>query len=64
MTYSPEGYKGYTPIKSFEGKNEIDLKTQINSYLKELMDVINEPLRECPTCQGTGIVPAPEAPQG
>jgi hypothetical protein len=56
MTYSPENYKGYTPIKGFEGKNEEDLKNKIDKYLKELIEEINKPLKECPYCKGEGVI--------
>jgi hypothetical protein len=56
MTWSPENYKGYTPIKPFYGKNAEDLKSNINKYLKDLMDMINRPLVECPHCNGAGVV--------
>jgi len=56
MTYSPENYKGYTPIEGFEGKDEAELKANIDAYLQELIAVINEPLMECPTCEGVGVL--------
>ena len=56
MTYSPQNYKGYTPIKPFEAQNENELKEQIDEYLSELMSKINEPLKECPTCCGVGFL--------
>lgn len=56
MTYSPENYKGYTPIKGFSGDTEEDLKKNIDEYLEELMAAINEPLQECPTCEGVGVL--------
>lgn len=56
MTYSPENYQGYTPIKPFEADNSDDLKEYIDNYLKHLISVINEPLDECPTCSGRGVL--------
>ena len=56
MTHSKDNYKGYTPIQGFEGKTEADLKEQVDAYLEELIARINEPLKECPTCCGTGVI--------
>ena len=56
MTHSPNNYKGYTPIKGFVGKNHEDLKKNIDTYLNNLMEVINEPLIECSYCSGTGVI--------
>ena len=56
MTHTEAKYKGYTVIGGFEGKNEIDLKEQIDLYLAELMAVINKPYAECAACGGTGVV--------
>lgn len=63
MTYSPENYKAYTPIRSFEGKDQSDLERIVGEYLDDLMAKINEPLRDCPHCKGDGVVFAmPAAP--
>jgi len=56
MTYSPENYKGYTPIKGFQGESHEDLKNKIDEYLNNLMERINEPLIECPHCSGLGVI--------
>jgi hypothetical protein len=56
MTNDNNNYKGYTPIEGFEGKNEVDLKLQIDNYLGELMAYINEPLKECSHCNGNGVL--------
>jgi len=56
MTYSPENYKGYTPIQGFEGKDHEDLKKNIDTYLKNLMAEINKPLKDCTHCKGTGVI--------
>ena len=50
-----ENYKGYTQIKGFEGKDHTDLNRKIDAYLKNLMDYINEPLIDCPHCNGHGV---------
>lgn len=49
-------YQKYTPIQGFEGDNLKDLAENIKLYLDELMAVINEPLKECEFCQGTGHI--------
>lgn len=59
MTYSPENYKGYTPIPGFTGKNHKDLKQNIDKFLKELMKKINEPLKDCLHCNGMGVIVSP-----
>lgn len=56
MGWSPKCYEGYTPIKGFEGKNEKDLKKNIDKYLKDLIKEINEPLVECKHCNGMGVI--------
>ena len=56
MTWSPECYSAYTPIKGFKGKNEKDLKNNVDKYLKDLITKINEPLVDCPHCKGLGVI--------
>jgi len=56
MTYSPENYRGYTPIKGFEALNQKELKNKVDKYCKDLIDFINMPLKECTKCKGTGII--------
>lgn len=51
-----ENYKGYTQIEGFEGKNEDDLKQNIDFFLKNLMVVINTPLKTCDKCNGKGVL--------
>jgi hypothetical protein len=63
MTHSPYNYRGYTPIEGFYGTSESDLKNNIDKYLNELMDAINEPLKECECCNGIGVVKGDEAPR-
>ena len=50
------GHRGYTIIKGFEGANEHDLHVNIETYLAELMEIINAPLVDCPHCGGMGVV--------
>lgn len=49
-------YSGYTPIEGFEARNEQELKEKIDSYLEDLISQINEPVTECPTCNGCGVL--------
>jgi len=50
-----EGYKGYTNIEPFQGIGETGLKEYIDTYLNHLISVINEPLKYCPCCEGSGV---------
>lgn len=47
---------GKTVMPAFKGKDRKDLKKKIDVFLKALMDVVNEPLSDCPHCQGRGLV--------
>lgn len=53
---APKTRDGYSVIEPFEGKNEDDLKQNIQKYLDELMEVINRPLIECEHCKGYGVI--------
>lgn len=55
MTYSPENYKGYTPIKGFVGDNWEDLSRKVISFCEDLVNTLNEPIKDCPHCKGTGV---------
>lgn len=56
MTHAQNKHRGYTVIDGFVGDNLKDLQTQIKVYLDELMERINEPLIECPHCDGYGHI--------
>jgi len=56
MTHSPENYKGYTPIKGFQGENQLDLQDKIDIYCEELVKFINTPLEDCKYCKGLGVI--------
>lgn len=56
MTYSPENYRGYTPIKGFEANTQKELKEKIDNYLDGLIKFINTPMTECKQCNGNGVV--------
>ena len=40
----------------FEGANYEDLENNINNYLSELIGKINEPVKDCPHCEGRGVI--------
>lgn len=52
----PKPYDSYPVISPFEGSNQDELKTNIDEYLNHLISVINEPLKECSCCNGTGVL--------
>lgn len=54
MTNSKDKYGKYTVINGFKGENLADLKMQIDTYLEELMEVINAPIKQCEHCNGVG----------
>ena len=54
MTHKQENYKGYTAIEPMYANNEDELKQKIDTWLKELITAINEPLVQCTHCNGTG----------
>ena len=56
MTHDERNYQGYTPIKGFIGTNLEDLKNNIENYLHNLIEKINEPLIDCPHCNGVGVL--------
>ncbi len=56
MTHSKSMYQGYTPIQGFEARNEQELKETLDSYMEDLSKQINEPVTECPTCNGCGVL--------
>lgn len=56
MTQDKDKYKGHTVIEGFRGKNQEDLKNNIDKYLADLIAMINEPVKECPNCNGNGVI--------
>ncbi|MFA5049025.1 MAG: hypothetical protein WC516_08430 [Patescibacteria group bacterium] len=56
MTSEKSHYQGYPIIKGFSGINEKELKSKIDSYLEELIEIINMPCKECPNCNGVGVI--------
>lgn len=56
MTYSPENYRGYSPIPEICANSETELKEKVDKWLTGLIEIINKPLCQCPECNGTGYV--------
>lgn len=56
MTHAKRNYSGYSCITGFKGDNLQDLINNIEMYLTELMEYINEPLSQCSHCSGTGHI--------
>ncbi|MGM9987354.1 MAG: hypothetical protein ACI35O_09020 [Bacillaceae bacterium] len=53
---APKPYQSYTVVEPFTGDNLEDLKNKIDTYLKELIAYINEPVVDCECCKGRGVV--------
>jgi hypothetical protein len=56
MTHDRDKYKGYTVINGVSGNSQKDLEEKVKHYCENVMEKINEPLKECPHCAGTGII--------
>lgn len=56
MTNSKSKYDGYPIIEEMTAKNETELKEKVDTWLSELIKKINEPLVECPHCNGLGVI--------
>lgn len=50
------GYDKYTVIQGIKGDNPEDLQNKLDRYLENLMNIINEPLHDCPHCAGMGVI--------
>jgi len=53
---APKPYHEYPVVEPFKGKNREELAENIQRYLDELMEFINEPVVECSTCHGAGVL--------
>src|SRR5690606_8446244 len=53
---APKSYQDYTVVEPFSGKDYEDLKRNIDAFLHNLMEMINEPVVECECCKGRGVV--------
>ena len=52
---APSPYQNYTVLEPIRGETYEDLQNKITKYLNDLMDVINQPIKECPHCNGSGM---------
>ncbi len=55
MTTKGKPWQKYTPIEGFSADTADELVEQIDTYLAELMAVINAPVEDCTHCGGTGV---------
>lgn len=53
---APKAYNSYPVVESFVGNNLEDLESNIELFLDELMEKINEPIKECECCKGRGVI--------
>ncbi|PKR83507.1 hypothetical protein [Heyndrickxia camelliae] len=53
---APKPYNSYPVVEPFTGKDYTDLKNNIDTFLHNLMEMINEPVVECKHCKGRGVV--------
>lgn len=56
MTSMREKYKGYPIIPEMCANNENELKEKVDKWLENLIKLINEPLCQCPQCNGFGYI--------
>ena len=56
MTDSKRMYNDYTPIPSIQANNEVELKEKLDSFLEQIMIIINKKYEPCPHCEGTGYI--------
>ena len=56
MTHSPKNYENYTPIPAMYADNVAELKEKVDAWLEHIISIINEPLCQCPHCEGTGYL--------
>jgi len=52
---APKAYQKYTVLKGFVGLNHSDLQEKVEDYCKGVIEMINEPLVDCPHCKGNGV---------
>jgi hypothetical protein len=53
---APKPYDKYPVIEPFTGTSYDNLIENINTYLSNLIEMINRPLYDCPHCKGLGII--------
>ena len=52
---TPKVYNSYPIIEGFKGVSHEDLKSNIETYLNDLITEINKPLIDCSCCKGLGV---------
>jgi len=53
---APKPYNSYPVVKPFSANNQNELEEKIQTYLDDLMKKINEPIKYCKCCKGTGVI--------
>lgn len=56
MTNAKDKYGGYSVIEGFKGNNLQELVDNTKHFLNDLMEYINQEVRECENCKGTGHI--------
>lgn len=56
LEVAPKPYQNYPVVVPFEGTSYENMMENIEKYLKNLIDEINEPMYDCPCCKGKGVV--------
>jgi len=54
MTHAQSKYNNYTVIQPIFADNENQLKEKLDNFLEDLITIINQPLKLCEHCNGTG----------
>ena len=54
MTHDQQKYQSYTVLQGLFAQNEHELKEKIDTFLSDLIETINKPLKLCPHCNGSG----------
>lgn len=53
---APKPYQSYSLAPTFEADTTNELHDKIQTFCKDLMEQINEPVKDCPHCKGRGII--------
>ena len=56
MTNTDDNYKGYTPISAMVAGTEQELVEKMKNLCENLIAEINIPLKDCPHCNGSGVI--------
>ena len=56
MTSAEDNYKGYTPIPELIAGTEAELVEKMKNLCENIIADINIPLRDCPHCNGSGVI--------